>query len=110
MKKPIVVGLSCITDNVYAGTVLKDGDWGANKTEVTQSFIDTMIQWLLRKTDKGKNTTIITAGGKPFAEITIKMLDQDGNHKTSEKHEDLITEKTDIPETQTAQHQIVYGG
>jgi len=43
------VGCSPLTSTIYAGKVLKNGTWGANRTDVTDSAVGAVAQHLLQK-------------------------------------------------------------
>lgn len=62
----VVIGRSCLTDNVYAGVLDKSGNW-QHKTDVTNRFIDCVIgRW-------ENQTEVITCGTDRW-EITVKKL------------------------------------
>jgi len=42
------VGCSPLTSKIYAGKVLKDGSWGANKKDVTSTAVQAVAQHLLQ--------------------------------------------------------------
>lgn len=46
------VGCSPLTSRIYAGKVLKNGTWGANKTDVTDSAVSAVAQQLLQTGEK----------------------------------------------------------
>ena len=43
------VGCSPLTSTIYAGKVLKNGTWGTNRTDVTDSAVGAVAQHLLQK-------------------------------------------------------------
>jgi hypothetical protein len=43
------VGCSPLTNTIYAGSVSKTGLWGKNKTDVTESALDSVAEYLLAK-------------------------------------------------------------
>lgn len=72
MKKQIHIGTSPLTNNIYAGYVLKDGrTWSeTNKTDVTGEACAAVAQHVLAKGGE----IVITANGKPAYEISAKKL------------------------------------
>jgi hypothetical protein len=46
------VGCSPLTRRIYAAKVLKDGTWGANKKDVTDSAVSAVAQHLLQLNEK----------------------------------------------------------
>lgn len=46
------VGCSPLTSRIYAGKVLKNGTWGANKKDVTDSAVIAVAQQLLQTDEK----------------------------------------------------------
>ena len=46
------VGCSPLTSRIYAGKVLKNGTWGANKKDVTDSAVSAVAQQLLQTGEK----------------------------------------------------------
>ena len=46
------VGCSPLTSRIYAGKVLKDGKWAANKKDVTDSAVSAVAQQLLQTGEK----------------------------------------------------------
>lgn len=46
------VGCSPLTSRIYAGNVLKDGTWGKNKKDVTNSAVSATAQQLLQTDQK----------------------------------------------------------
>ena len=79
MKK-LDVGLSPLTNTIYAGHVLKDNQtWGVNKTDVTNEAICAVvdhIQEVKRGTGKGMELSI---NGKPVLPVIIEQLQGDTN-------------------------------
>lgn len=62
----IRLGHSPLTDNIYAGTILKEGVW-RNKHDVTNDFLSAVIARF-----EGKKETI--SAGKEKWEITVKKI------------------------------------
>ena len=46
------VGCSPLTSRLFAGKVLKDGTWGANKKDVTDTAVGAVAQHLLQLEEK----------------------------------------------------------
>lgn len=46
------VGCSPLTSRIFAGKVLKDGTWGANKKDVTDTAVGAVAQHLLQLEEK----------------------------------------------------------
>ncbi len=46
------LGCSPLTSRIYAGRVLKNGTWGANKKDVTDSAVSAVAQQLLQTDEK----------------------------------------------------------
>lgn len=46
------VGCSPLTSTIFAGTVKKDGSWGANKKDVTDTAVTAVAQHLLQLDQK----------------------------------------------------------
>jgi hypothetical protein len=46
------IGCSPITSEIYAGKVLKNGRWGANKHKVTDTAVLAVAQHLLQKDEE----------------------------------------------------------
>lgn len=66
--KQLHVAASPLTNNIFCGTVLKDGmTWGANKTDVTGEACAAVAQHVLAV---GGHITV-TSNGKPKWEITV---------------------------------------
>ncbi len=47
------VGCSPLTSEIFAGKVLKDGTWGANKQNVTDTAVGAVAQHLLQLDENG---------------------------------------------------------
>jgi len=70
-KKPLHIGTSPLTNRIYAGHVLKDGQtWAADKEDVTGAACAAVAQHVLKNDDP----VVVTANGKPKYEITAKDL------------------------------------
>lgn len=77
MKK-LHVATSPLTNRIYAGTVLKDGQtWGANKEDVTGAACGAVAEHVLRN---GESVTV-TCNGVPKFEITVRDLTVTPNKK-----------------------------
>lgn len=72
MKKQVHIGCSPLSNNIYAGYVLKDGvTWSdTNKTDVTHEAIGAVCEHAERF---GKTITV-NRNGKPAYELTVKAL------------------------------------
>lgn len=71
MSKPIHIGISPLTNRIFAGTVLKDGQtWGAGKQDVTVLACVAVAEHVITNGDP----IIVTANGKPKYEIKVKKL------------------------------------
>lgn len=71
MNKKLHVGASPLTNQIFAGTVLKDGvTWGANKCDVTRSACRSVVEFVLAN----KDVVVVTYNGKPKYEIRVIEL------------------------------------
>lgn len=72
MSKPIHIGCSPLSNNIYAGYVLKDGrTWSdANKTDVTHEAIGAVCEHAERF---GKPITL-NRNGKPAYRLSVEVL------------------------------------
>lgn len=76
MKK-LHVGTSPITNLIYAGAVLKDGQtWGANTQDVTGAACAAVAQHVLKR----GSPAIVTRNGAPAYEISV--IDLTLSHNT----------------------------
>ena len=74
MNKKLHVGVSPITNEIYCGTVLRDGrTWGANKTEVTNEVICAFADHALTFKKREGKDIILSIDGKPV--IRIEVID-----------------------------------
>lgn len=62
----IRLGKSALTDNVFAGIPLKDGQW-RHKIDITNDFITCVIR-------RWENQTEIISAGEHKWEITVKKI------------------------------------
>lgn len=70
--KTLHVGVSPLTNRIYAGTVLKDGmTWGANKTDVTGAACGAVCEHVIANGEP----VVVTANGKPAFRITVEKLE-----------------------------------
>ena len=67
------VGCSPLTSRIYAGKVLKNGTWGANKKDVTDSAVSAVAQQLLQTNEKLK----FTYQGEQYELKVEKVMPQD---------------------------------
>jgi len=71
MSKEIKIAISPLTNNIYAGTVLKGGRWGAGKQDVT---VDALVAVAQHTIGFGAPVIVSQADGTPLYEITVKHL------------------------------------
>ena len=68
MKKKTHVAISALTNRIYAGTILKDGQtWASDKTDVTGECMASVCMHVLA----AGGVTVVTADGKPEWEICV---------------------------------------
>jgi hypothetical protein len=73
-KKPLYIGTSPLTNRIYAGHVLQDGQtWAADKEDVTGAACAAVAQHVLKSGDY-REPVIVTANGAPKYEIAVKDL------------------------------------
>lgn len=65
------LGVSPLTNRVFAGRVNKKGDMWTQKVDVTEQFLGCCLQYF-----QGGTENTITADGKPVARITVERLDK----------------------------------
>lgn len=66
------VGVSPITNRIFAGHVLKDGQtWGANKTDVTGPACGAVCEHVIANGEP----VVVTRNGVPAFRITVEKLD-----------------------------------
>jgi hypothetical protein len=71
MKK-LHIATSPLTNTIFAGTVLKDGQtWGANKQDVTLDALVAVAEHVIKRFGK---SVVITINDKPEYEITVRKL------------------------------------
>ena len=70
-KKNLHIGTSPLTGTIYAGAILKDGTWAANKQDVT---IDALVAVAQHAMKFGKPVEI-TCGGKLEYRITVEKFE-----------------------------------
>lgn len=69
--KQLHVATSPLTNTIYAGHVLKDGQtWGANKTDVTGAACGAVCEHVIRNGEP----VIVSCNGKPKYRITVEEL------------------------------------
>lgn len=65
------VGISPLTNRIFAGHVLKDGrTWGAGKQDVTGPACGAVAEHVLAN----KEPVIVSLNGKPKYEITVRDI------------------------------------
>ena len=70
-KNPLHIGTSPLTNRIYAGHVLKDGQtWAADKEDVTGAACAAVAQHII----KNEDPVVVTCNGAPKYEITAKDL------------------------------------
>lgn len=73
--KKIHVGLSPLTNTIYAGSVLKCGTvWGANKTDVTNEAICAVVDHIIEFKKRTGKDLELSQGGKPVLRVTVENL------------------------------------
>ena len=65
------VGCSPLTSEIFAGRVLKSGQWGANKENVTDTAVGAVAQHLLQLDEKMH----FTYGGDEYVLKVVKLED-----------------------------------
>ena len=66
------VGLSHLTNTIYAGSVLKDGiTWGANKTDVTNAAICAVVDHILEFNKRTGKDLILSKNGEPVLKVMV---------------------------------------
>jgi hypothetical protein len=75
MAKTLHIGTSPLTNTIYCGSVSKDGKgWLSNKSACTAEACAAVAYHVLAQKDQ---TVIVTGGGRPLFEITVKRLGED---------------------------------
>lgn len=78
MTKPIHVGLSPLTNAIYAGHVLKDNrTWAANKTDVTNEAICAVVDHIKEFNKRTGKDLELSVNGKPVLRVVIEDLTND---------------------------------
>ena len=71
MKSELRLGMAALSNDVFAGYILKDGKtWKEGKYKVISDFLKTMIEYV----GVGKSLDV-NVGGKPKYKITVKELE-----------------------------------
>jgi hypothetical protein len=71
--KPIHIGTSPLTNRIFAGTVLKDGQtWAAGKQDVTGNACAAVCQYVIGSSDA--SSIEVTCNGEPKWEIIVREL------------------------------------
>lgn len=71
MKKPFHIATSPLTNRIYIGHVLKDGQtWGEGKIDVTGAACGAVAEHVVAN----KDSVIVTVNGKPKYEISVKEI------------------------------------
>jgi len=71
-RKPIVIGVSPIDGNIFAGTLLDKMTWSGNKHDVTIQALYAVADHISMCTDDG--VMELRRNGVPEFEITVKDL------------------------------------
>jgi len=72
-RKPIMVGISPINGEIFAGTLMKDGvSWSSNRNDVTIQTLFAVAEHVAMHRDT--DTIVMRRNGKPQFEITVKDL------------------------------------
>lgn len=72
MNKPLHVGVSPLTNRIYAGHVLKDGmTWAANKQDVTGAACGAVCEHVLANGEQ----VVVSCNGAPAFRITVERID-----------------------------------
>lgn len=70
-RKPLHVDVSPLTNRIYVGTVLKDGQtWAEGKQDVTGAACAAVARLAL----ENKEPMVVTSNGQPKWEITVREL------------------------------------
>jgi len=73
--KRLHVAVSPLTNRIFAGSVLKDGQtWAANKTDVTGEACAAVAMHAMERGEP----VVVTENGVPKWEITVRELQQGG--------------------------------
>ena len=71
MKKPLHIDVSPLTNRIYAGTVLQDGQtWATDKQDLTSPACAAVAQHVLANGEP----VVVSCNGKPKWEITVRAL------------------------------------
>ena len=72
MNKPLHVGVSPLTNRIYAGHVLKDGmTWASNKQDVTGAACGAVCEHVLAN----GAPVVVLCNGYPAFRITVERID-----------------------------------
>jgi hypothetical protein len=71
VSKPLHVAISCLSDRIYCGSILKDDiTWASNKTDVTGEACGAVAAHVIAN----KAPVIVTLNGTPKYEITVREI------------------------------------
>jgi hypothetical protein len=94
-KKPLIVATSPLTNRIYAGHVLKDGQtWAADKDDVTGAACAAVAQHVI----KNEDPVVVTSNGVPKYEITAKDLQENIPDRTHEECCECGISETEPPQ------------
>ena len=75
MSKKIHVGLSPLTNTIFAGHVLKDGrTWGSNKNDVTNEAICAVVDHIIEFKRRTGKDLVLSENGNPVLKVVIEDL------------------------------------
>ncbi len=66
------IGCSPLTSTIFAGTVLKNGRWAANKKDVTDTAVGAVAQHLLQKDEEMQ----FDYEGKKYSLRVVELKDE----------------------------------
>ena len=73
MKKKLTLGVSPITNSIFAGSLVDDGrKWGANKCDVTIDALSSVIEHCQTHEKRNDGEKVCVTGGGFKYTITIK--------------------------------------
>lgn len=70
MYEKLKLGVSPLTNTVFAGHLNKKGDMWLQKKDVTEQFLGCCLQYFEHGTEN-----VISADGKPVAKITLEKIE-----------------------------------
>lgn len=77
MKNKLHLSRSPLTNNIYCGSVSKDGTtWLSNKTDVTNDAICAVVDHIIAFKKKTGKDLELSVDGVPVIRVTIEHLDE----------------------------------